>query len=311
MKLLSAFLKLIRWQNLLFIVLTQLLFFYCIVQPILKEAMLMPNLSGINLFLLSLSSVFIAAAGNIINDYFDLNIDIINKPTQVIVDRVIKRRWVIIWHIVLSAAGVGIGFYIDAVSPVKFLGLANLACVILLFVYSISLKKKLLSGNILISLLTAWTVLVIAFCETSNFVFNLNSPFIIKLTRLSFLYAGFAYVISLIREVIKDMEDTEGDRRYGCRTMPIVWGFVASKIFTAVWMIILITTLVIVQFYVLQFKWWFSAAYCIAFIIYPLIKCFRLLMKAKTPADYHAISSMVKWAMLTGILSMVFFRIYE
>src|SRR6185436_16140190 len=102
--------------------------------------------------------------GNIINDYFDLNIDEINKPGKKVIDKFIKRRWAIVLHILFSITGVLIGFYIDRQTPVFWLGLTNLACVILLFGYSISLKKKLLVGNILISLLTAWTLLVCFFC---------------------------------------------------------------------------------------------------------------------------------------------------
>jgi len=165
LKLLSGFAKLVRWVNLVFIALTQLLFFFCIVRPAFIEAGRIPNIEGVYFWLLVLSSVFIAAAGYIINDYFDLNIDRINKPDKLVVERVIKRRWVIIWHLLLSSAGILIGFYIDIKTNVRFLGIANTICVALLFLYSISLKKKLLSGNVLISLLTAWTIFVLSWCE--------------------------------------------------------------------------------------------------------------------------------------------------
>jgi 4-hydroxybenzoate polyprenyltransferase len=311
LKLIKAFLKLIRWPNLLFIAITQLLFVYCIVHPVFSNAERIANVRGVYLFLLILSSVFIAAAGYIINDYFDLNIDQINKPDKLVVDRVINRRWVIIWHLVLSILGILIGFVIDFKTPVQFLGVFNAGCVLLLFVYSISLKKKLLSGNILISLLTAWVILVVSWCEASN----LLQPAAIgsyteKITRITFLYAGFAFVISLIREVVKDMEDIEGDRRYGCRTMPIAWGIQATKVFVAVWLVVLIAALSIVQFYVLQFRWWLSAAYCIIFTIVPLVLIFKRLFKANTSADYHQLSSWIKVVMFTGILSMIFFRWY-
>ncbi len=297
----------------MFIALTQCLFLYCIEQPIFSQANIPTNVHGLYFFLLVIASVFIAAAGNIINDYFDLNIDRINKPDKVVVDKVISRRWVILWHLILSSLGIAIGFYIDIKTNVRFLGLVNAVCVLLLFFYSVSLKKKFLAGNVIISLLTAWVVLVITYCETNHLidVFRKDTPLQVdKISRLTFLYAGFAFIISLIREVIKDMEDVEGDRRYGCRTMPIVWGLNASKVFIAVWLIVLITALAIVQFYVLQFGWWFwlSAAYCFIFIIVPLIWIFRQLFKAQTPAHFHRISSVVKWVMLTGILSMLFFK---
>jgi len=252
----------------------------------------------------------IEVAGYIINDYFDLNIDRINKPEKLVVEKLIKRRWVIIWHLILSVIGIVIGFYIDIKTPTRFIGLANMGCVLLLFVYSISLKKKLLAGNILIALLTAWVVLVISFAETSNLLLYKGSYSVEKITRLTFLYAAFAFIISLVREVVKDMEDIEGDRKYGCTTMPIVWGLHVSKVFVAVWIIVLIALLVVIQVYVLQFGWYFSAFYCIVLVIAPLYWIFRRLMTAKTPRDFHKISTAVKMVMFTGILSMIFFRIF-
>jgi len=217
---------------------------------------------------------------------------------------------VLAWHIILSVLGIVIGFYIDANTNVRFLGLTNAACVLLLFIYSISLKKKLLAGNIVISLLTEWSVFAVTFCETSNMIELRGSFAVEKITRLTFLYGAFAFIISLIREVVKDIEDMEGDRRYGCTTMPIVWGVNTSKVFVTVWLIVLIALLIVIQIYVLQFRWYFSAVYCIAFIIVPLLKICRDLFRATDPKDYHRISSAVKFVMLTGILSMVFFKIY-
>ncbi len=305
-----AFFTLIRWQNLLFIAITQALFAYCIITPVYEAASRKPIVTGATLFLLILSSVFIAAAGYIINDYFDLNIDQINKPDKVIVGKTLARRMAILFHLVLSLLGIAIGLYLDVTTRILLLSVANFICVLLLFAYSISLKKKLLIGNILISLLTAWTVLVITWCETRNLLSPLGVSRI-KITRYTLLYAGFAFIISLIREVIKDMEDMEGDRRYGCTTMPIVWGVPASKIFISVWLVVLLALLVSLQFYVLQFHWWLSALYSIIFIIAPLINVFRKLFSATTSGDYHQLSSYTKLIMLTGILSMIFIKYYS
>ncbi|MCW3108188.1 MAG: ubiquinone biosynthesis protein UbiA [Segetibacter sp.] len=311
MKLTKAFLQLVRWPNLVFIAITQILFVYSIVHPVMYTAGAVPNIKGVYFILLMVSSVIIAAAGYIINDYFDLNIDQINKPDKLVVEKIISRRWVIFWHLFLSVAGIMIGFYIDFKTNVRFLGFANTACVALLFLYSIALKKKLLSGNIVISALTAWVILVVGWCETSNLLQpNLMGSFTEKITRISFLYAGFAFVISLIREVVKDMEDMEGDRRYGCNTMPIAWGINATKVFVAVWLVVLASALAIVQFYVLVFRWWWSAAYCILLIIIPLVYIFKLLIEANTSSNYHRLSSLIKLVMFTGILSMIFFRFY-
>ena len=203
-----------------------------------------------------------------------------------------------------------IGFYLDFTTHVTLLGFSNLICVCLLFIYSISLKKKLLSGNIIISLLTAWTVLVVTWCE-ARFFFNPSDVNVHKIIRVTFLYTGFAFVISLIREALKDMEDVEGDNKYGCKTMPIVWGFNASKIYVAIWLTTLILTLLLLMIYMLQLHWWIAIIYSVILVIAPLIRIFQKLFTAKTPQDFHRLSSMVKFVMFTGILSMIFFRFYS
>jgi 4-hydroxybenzoate polyprenyltransferase len=310
MKLISAFLRLIRVLNLLFIALTQALFQYFIVIPMFSSQPVSPALPAKYFWLLSLSSVLVAAAGYIINDYFDLNIDRINKPAKIVVEKLIKRRWAIIWHWLFSFTGVLLGFYIGWKAGVFWLGFANLACVVALWLYSTTFKKKLLTGNILISLLTAWVVLVVGFIVHYRMITNpslYGFMFASKLLRFTFLYSGFAFIICLVREVVKDVEDMQGDAKYGCRTMPIVWGVNVSKLFSGTWLAVLTATLLIVFAYILQFRWWLSAGYCLVFIIIPLFVILKNLFKADTTAEFHSLSNWIKLVMFTGILSMVFF----
>ncbi|MFY7898746.1 MAG: geranylgeranylglycerol-phosphate geranylgeranyltransferase [Chitinophagaceae bacterium] len=290
------------------------MFEYCIIHPLFEEAKITSNIHGIYFFFMLFSYVFIAAAGYIINDYFDLNIDHINKPTKVVVARIISRRWALVWHIVLSSIAILLSFYIDMnAENTPIAGVSAIACVILLFLYSASLKKKFLLGNVLIAAITAWGIILLTWCEANHFVLlvkyqtGVNQK---KLIALTLLYAGFAFVISLIREVIKDMEDIDGDRRYGCKTMPIVWGINATKVFVAVWLIVIIAVATIAQFYVIQFGWWFSILYALTCIIAPLVWVFKQLFKASTSNDFHKLSTAVKMVMFTGIMSMFFFLIY-
>ena len=102
----------------------------------------------------------------------------------------------------------------------------------------------------------------------------------------------------------------EGDAKYGCRTMPIVWGISTTKVYVAVWLIVLLASLIIIQVYILQFQWWWEVVYSILFIIMPLIILFAKLFAATTPQQFHKLSNLAKLSMLTGILSMIFFRIY-
>lgn len=309
MRLIAAFLKMIRLPNLVFIALTQVLFQVCIFYPLYENNI--PADDTRNFILLLVASVLIAGAGYIINDYFDINIDEVNKPEKMVVDKVINRRWAIAWHLILSAFGVLLTALALPVREKWYLVLANIFCVFLLWFYSTTFKRKLLIGNIAISLLTAWTILLIFLSKVSfTDAFAAAHPGQPKFFRFAFLYAGFAFIISLIREAVKDVEDMPGDERYGCRTMPIVWGVNAAKVYIAVWLIILISILIVIQVYILQFQWWWAVVYCVLLIILPLLYIFRKLFKAVTVQDYHQLSTLLKLTMLTGIVSMTFFYFY-
>lgn len=314
MKLLAAFFKLIRWPNLLFIILTQVLFYFFIIPFIYRNSTSQQeySFSILNFWLLVVSSVCIAAAGYVINDYFDLFIDRFNKPSKLIIEKIIKRRWAIVMHVLLSAAGLLLSMYVGYKISNISIPVFNLIAIIALWFYSTTLKKKLLIGNIVISLLTAWTILVIAVAEYRfSFIGSTADEFIAtRLIKLSILYAGFAFIISLIREVVKDIEDIRGDKKYGCKTMPIVWGVPAAKVFTGVWLVVLISSLIVLQFYMLQLGWWISAAYAVLFLIVPLIWILKKLYDANNHAHYHRISAAIKMVMLAGIVSMLFFKLY-
>lgn len=310
MKLITAFLRLVRWPNLVFIIITQCLFEWCIYARVYPNQF---NQSNHFQFLLVLfASVLIAAAGYIINDYFDQNIDQINKPDKMVVNTIINRRWVIFWHMLLSLGGLFFTMLALPVNVYWHLILGNLGAILLLWLYSTNFKKQLLIGNVIISVLTAWVILILFFAKYPLLINELLTVDHdkVRFFRLAILYASFAFIISLIREVVKDIEDIDGDQKYGCRTMPIVWGIRASKVFIAVWMVVLIAALVILQIYVLGLGWWQSALYCVALIILPLFIILRKLYQASTTSDYHTLSSLIKFVMFTGILSMLFFRFY-
>lgn len=310
MNLTAAFLRLIRWPNLVFIALTQVLFFYCIIPFVYKDigaGTLSPDI----FYLVVTASVCISAAGYIINDYFDLNIDLVNKPSKLIIERYIKRRWAIVLHLSFSFIGFLISCYVGYKLKNIYIPFFNLIAIAALWFYSTTFKKKLLIGNIIISVLTAWVILVITVAVYKIDRSSDADAFILpRLLKVSFLYAGFAFTISLIREVIKDMEDINGDLKYGCETMPIVWGIPVSKVFAGVWLVVLIGGVAILQFYVLQLGWWLSAIYCILFIIIPLLWILQQLYRAQVATDFNRVSSAIKMVMFTGIVSMVFFKIY-
>jgi 4-hydroxybenzoate polyprenyltransferase len=312
MKIIAAYFRLIRWPNLVFIIVTQLLFYYCVYSPLLAVP---PHFKTRNLyFLLVISSVCIAAAGYIINDYFDIQIDAINKPDRMVVNKIIKRRWAILWHLLLSSIGIAISFYISYKIKVWPIFLINVLCVFALWFYSTHFKKQLLIGNLLVAVLTAWVVLVVylfAGADIFSFKgFEVSHPYlnIRKLFKFTLLYAGFAFVTTLIREVVKDLEDMEGDRKYECKTMPITWGVPASKVFVAVWIVVSVASLFGILMYAWQSGWWSVALYILFLIVIPFAYMLHKLFKAIAVKDYHFLSSLIKMIMLAGILSMLFLK---
>lgn len=309
MGIIKPFLQLIRWPNLVFIVLAQVLFEFCIYRSVYSHQI--PVADTIQFVFLVIGSVLIAAGGNVINDYFDINIDLVNKPKKMVLIRKMERRWALVWHLGFSVLGV-----ICTVIAVNFfarwyLVFANIFCVFLLWFYSARFKRDLLIGNIVVSLLTAWTILIIFFSKYSldNAFGNIEEGQA-RFFKFAMLYGGFAFIISLIREALKDIEDLAGDQKFGCNTMPVAWGINATKVYITVWLTVLIFMLAVIQAYILQFGWWIAVAYCILLIILPLLFIFKKLLAAQSTADYHQLSSYTKGVMLTGILSMLLFTIY-
>jgi 4-hydroxybenzoate polyprenyltransferase len=313
MKQVSAFFRLIRFQNLFFIALTQWLFYYCIILPTYAINNLTCIIDSFTLYLIISASVCIAAAGYIINDYFDLNIDRVNKPNKLVIETIIKRRWAMLWHLILSIVGIVLTGMVSKnvhnLLPLFF----NIIAVLLLWFYSTSYKKQLLTGNIIISLLTSWVIGILYVAINPLELINKGtSSFTILPTIFKFtvLYGGFSFIISMIREVVKDLEDRIGDEKYGCKTMPIVWGIHASKVFVMVWLIVLIAAIGIVLIYAIQLQWWWTILYGLICSIIPLSIVVNTLIKAEQPNDYHKVSSLIKWVMLGGILSMICIKWY-
>ncbi|MBW8683988.1 geranylgeranylglycerol-phosphate geranylgeranyltransferase [Chitinophaga rhizophila] len=311
MKLLTAFLRLIRYPNLIYIALTQFLLQYCVVTPILTFNGEAPSLSWLSFCLLSLSTILIAAAGNIINDYFDINIDIINKPEKMVLDKIINRRWAMAWHTIFNMAGVSLGFIVAWRIGVIYLGFTQVICSLILWFYSTSFKRQVLIGNVLISLLTALAVVVVGFYEKQIYESfeAILSPVGRQLIQVIGVYALFAFVISLIREIVKDLEDMLGDSKDGCRTIPIVWGVNPAKQICYALMLALLVLIFVVQIRIAFIGWWSAIIYLALLVQAPVFYIYSLLRKAHLPEHYHKVSSLVKWLMLTGILSMIFFKI--
>lgn len=301
------FLRLIRWPNLLFILLAESLFHFFIFKP------LYPNLAftaDYPFYFIVATSICIAAAGYIINDYFDVNIDQVNKPKMVVVGAHISRRWVIFWHLILSMGGVYLSLIAFPFQQYLHIHFSNLVTILMLWFYSTNFKRDFLIGNVVIAMLTAWTIGVVYFSKFT--LIQLLNPTQmqtadLKLFKLMLLYSSFAFILTLIREALKDMEDMDGDEKFGCTTMPIAWGLQTTKVYVAVWLMVLILVLTFIQLYAIPFGWWMPIIYCIATIIIPLVYVLFKLKDSFSRTDFNRLSKWIKFAMLMGILSMSFF----
>lgn len=241
LKTIFYFLQLIRWQNIAIIILTQYLIRYCIIEPLLYSVgqgagmIFILQTGNFNFFLLVLSTVLIAAAGNVINDYFDLKIDRINKPEKIIVGRHIKRRVAMVLHIVLNALGLLIGAYVSLRIGLWKLALIHLFAVMSLWYYSTHFKYSLFTGNFIIALLAAIIPLIVGLFEIPFINYRYGqflAEFKLNFNFISYWvigYAVFAFLLTLAREITKDIADIEGDEYCGAYTIPIAWGINAGR----------------------------------------------------------------------------------
>jgi len=277
-----GFLKLTRVPNLLIIAIAQ---YFSAIFLIDHPNHTYNRIIDTDLFLLVLSTLMIAAAGYIINDYYDVKIDYVNKPEKVVVGKLIRRRIVLASHSVLNVLGIIIGFYLNF-----FVGIIHLLAAFSLWIYSNQLKRRPFIGNFLISVLTGFSLLVVAV------LFQKNVDLVI-------CYAVFAFSITLLREIIKDMEDIRGDMRFGSRTLPVIWGFRKTKLFLygllGIFLIIFMMLALYLDNSVLN-KFFLILIFPMLFLIY-------LLYQADTQRKFFFLSVYCKIIMLAGIFSMTFF----
>lgn len=274
------FLKLIRWRNLLIIVFTQYMAKIFLVG---KGHSHLESILEFNQFLITVSTVLVAAAGYIINDYFDVKIDQVNKPEEVIIGRFIRRRHAMFAHQILNVSAAVISF---TVSFKVFV--VNVIAMTVLWFYASIFKKKPFIGNFLVAGLTASSLVVMAVYYTENDL-------------LINIYAVFAFGITLIREIIKDIEDTRGDKKFGSATLPIIWGIRKTKYLLFFFMAGFIATVVFMG-WTLENK-----NLNIAFLLLgiPFIYLAFQVYFADRKLHFSKLSTWIKLIMVFGILSMV------
>jgi 4-hydroxybenzoate polyprenyltransferase len=294
------FLKLIRYQNLLMLAFMQLIFRYVF----FKFQDIPLALADWQYGLLVLSTILIAAGGYVINNIFDQNTDTINKPNNVIVGKTISETDAYNLYIGLTVTGVGIGFYLSNV--ILKSGFASIFILIAatLYLYATSLKQMMIIGNIIVALLLSFSVVIIGIFDLFPTIHEGNQQQMGIVFSILLDYALFTFFLNFMREIVKDIEDVDGDYNQGMNTLPIAIGKSrTSKIVFGLSFIPMLFMLYYINKYLLDLV--FTTVYLLLFVVGPLLYFTVKIWTAKSKKEFHTLSMLLKWILLFGILSIV------
>lgn len=296
---LYQFLKLLRFPNLLLIIGTQVLIKYALFETF----GITTTLSSFEFFLLCFATVCIAAAGNIINDVYDLETDHINKPTKQIIGKKISEKAALTAYIVLSILGVGIGFYLSNIIGKPGFSALFIIISALLYIYATYLKNVLVVGNIVISALVAMVIIIMGLYELLPAITPQNQQTQSIIFSILLDYAFFAFMINWLREMVKDQQDITGDYNTGRNTLPIVLG--KSRTNKIIFALGIIPLAAIVHYmYNYLFTNLYAVLYALFLIVGPLIYFLSTVLNSTTKAHYSRLSLILKIIMVLGLVSI-------
>lgn len=312
-------LKVVRIKNLLIVAATLYLMRYCIVQPLLHLKNLELQLNGFYFLLLTLATVFITAGGYVINDYFDTKTDLVNRPQTVIIGRSLSRRMAIILHIGLNFLGVLFGLIVSIKIGRPVLSLLFVLVSGLLWFYSTTYKRQFLIGNLLVAILTGTVPLITLLFELPRLYtvyWEMVARFELKLGIITYWvggYALFAFLLTLVREIIKDIEDFEGDQVFGRNTLPVFLGKKTARSIAASLLLFTLISLVFLFAKYLNYLPsgnfdYYTLTYFIIGLVIPIFVLLIRLLSAEKKEDYHKASQLNKLIMLFGLLYTILFR---
>lgn len=294
-----------RWPNLLIIGLIFLLAKTQLVDSISAITGIESCLQTGHWVLLAIATIFIAASGNVVNDIFDQEIDRINKPHKMIVGKLISEEKA--WNLYYGFGSVGLGAGIwlcwlmgNVSSSLIFMLVAGA-----LYFYSYSYKRQFLIGNVVISLLAGLVpfmpVYLYIMCRPDNWMQLPWNPLLVA-------FGFFSLLTTLIRELIKDMEDIKGDQLLRCQTLPIVAGVKAAKAVA-----VLFTVLLIGAVGKMQHVWWvdgdkYIPIYFAIAVQVPAVFLIGQIVRSTDSKGFRLASNLTKFIMIGGVLSMIVFR---
>jgi 4-hydroxybenzoate polyprenyltransferase len=285
------------------IALTFLFLRHLIFIPVYRFYSLNPGMGSWLYLLMITSTLLIAVAGYLSNDYFDVIADKINKPEKqyigVHISAGLTFSIALLSSLLGTALAILLGILINNPYPVLLIFIA----LVVAWWYAIKLKKSLIWGNIAVAGMSAGTI-AMAWLIEYQYSRVPGEPFRI-ITKIIIAISIFAFLLSLLREIVKDMEDLEGDRLINCRSLPLVKGIPYTKIILIGITLLTFILLVLTQVYLVQFSRIYAVGWLLAGVEIPLLYFLKLLHEAKLKRDYHKISSFLKWIMLAGIGSII------
>jgi 4-hydroxybenzoate polyprenyltransferase len=301
--------KLFRIRNLVLIVLLQFFLREFFISPMLNSFGLTLQLSNLHFYLVLLMTLCITTAGYVINDYFDLKRDYINRdPKDIIVGRNISRRMAMATHFVLSAIGVIIGLYLSYVLRVWVLGLLPIFVIGLLWFYSTEYKRQFIIGNIILAFLGVLPILLTVLYEPALFKAYLSVEYraiAILIFKVVLFFTAIAFGINLLYALVKDLQDLPGDEATNCRTLPIVAGEMASKYTFSIVTVMLIFALFYIQNMQYANQAYVPLMYIVFAIEVPLVLANIMLYLTNKVEKYRYVSFVVSLIMMFGIGSIL------
>ncbi len=300
--------QLIRWPNLLIMALTMFMVRTFLILPYLEAAGTNGLPSHFQFVLLVIAVVLIAAGGYIINDIFDMDIDQVNKPDKMLIGRLIKQETARFYYVTFTALGLLISGYLSIVFGQLHLVLIFLLMSGLLWFYARRYKRELIVGNLVVAFSSAMVLMMVWLFDvlvlTTNPILSASASTVMPLiNKLVFSYTLFAFLVSLVRELVKDVQDMKGDMRNECQTIPIKFGVGVARFASQLLLFVLLICVGYWQFEMMQagamalFGYLFLVDGLVIFAIYNLTQ-------ANESKNYGQVSSQLKVLMLAGILSI-------
>lgn len=309
-EIIKPYLQLLRVGNLTFVAILLYVMEKWVATPLLQLEQFGELMPWWVLTLLIVSVVGIAAGGYVINDYFDVKIDRINRPDNLVVTRIISRDTAMNLFYGLTAVGVIAGTVVAWWAHSWTLLFTYVVIPGLLWFYSASYKRMFLIGNLVVAFASAIVPLLVAIAN-ADYLHHLYqnalaySPIVGELYVWTGGFAAFAFLLTWVREIVKDIEDIEGDREMECRTLPIVWGDKVAKIIATILLVVIATLIVYILFAVLPFSHeWKSlpTRYVVFGLIVPILCSIVLLWAANNRTEYHRVQTIIKFTMFMGML---------